>query len=90
VEVGFLLAGVGEVQDRDTLIAAILHDAIEDTPSSLDEITKLFGSRVSQLVEALSDDKSLPKSERKRLVLAHLAHAEDAVKLIKFRPPDIG
>lgn len=40
--------------------------------------------RVCQLVEALSEDKSLPKAARKRLVIEHLATAEEAVKLIKL------
>lgn len=84
VEVGFLLSDIGKVQDHEILIAGILHDAIEDTTTSLNEITERFGSRASQLVQAVSDDKSLPKAERKRLVLEHLAHAEDAVKLIKL------
>jgi (p)ppGpp synthase/HD superfamily hydrolase len=84
VEVGFLLSDVGSVQDQDILIAGILHDSIEDTSATPNEITDLFGSRVCHLVQAVSDDKSLPKGERKRLVLERLAHAEDAVKLIKL------
>ncbi len=84
VEVGFLLSDVGKIQDHEILIAGLLHDAIEDTTTSLNQITELFGVRVSQLVQAVSDDKSRPKAERKRLVLEHLVHAENAVKLIKL------
>lgn len=84
VEVGFLLSDVGQVDDREILIASVLHDTVEDTATSLSEIAELFGSRVSQLVQAVTNDKALPKTERKRLVLEHLAHAEDAVKLIKL------
>ena len=84
VEVGFLLSDVGKVQDSDTLIAAILHDIIEDTPTTLIEIDELFGPRVMQLVGALTDDKLLPKAERKQLVLAHLITADESVKLIKL------
>lgn len=84
IEVGFLLSGTAGVTDRDTLIAGVLHDAIEDTGATPDEISERFGPRVCQLVLAVSDDKSLPKAERKKMVLEHLADAEDAIKLIKL------
>ena len=84
VEVATLLANEAGVQDRDTLIAAVLHDIIEDTPTTLDEVVERFGERVGEIVSALTDDKSLPKEERKRLVLVHLASADEAVKLIKL------
>lgn len=84
IEVGFLLSDTAGIADRDILIAAVLHDAIEDTAATPDEIGERFGPRVCQLVLAVSDDKSLPKAERKKMVLEHLAHAEDAIKLIKL------
>ena len=84
MEVGFLLSDIGKVQNSDTLIAAILHDIIEDTPTTLIEINELFGPRVMQLVGALTDDKLLSKVERKQLVLAHLVTADESVKLIKL------
>jgi (p)ppGpp synthase/HD superfamily hydrolase len=84
LEVGFLLSDIAQVQDQEVLIAGVLHDAVEDTETSQSEIAELFGSRVSQLVAAVTDDKSLPKAERKQLVLDHLASADEAVKLIKL------
>ena len=84
VEVASLLANVGNVQNRDTLIAAVLHDIVEDTTTTLEEVAQLFGTRARELVDAVSDDKSLSKEERKRLVLFHLANADDAIKLIKL------
>jgi len=84
VEVALLLSTVGGIRDLDTLIAAILHDVVEDTPTTLDEVTERFGSRVHELVETLSDDKSLPKAERKRKVLEHLVSADESVKVIKL------
>jgi guanosine-3',5'-bis(diphosphate) 3'-pyrophosphohydrolase len=84
IEVGYLLSSIGGVQDNEILLAGILHDAIEDTSASFDEITQKFGLRVSRLVQSVSDDKELSKVERKQLVLEHLEHAEDAVKLIKL------
>lgn len=84
IEVGQLLAEMGAVEDRDILIAGILHDILEDTPTTGEEVATRFGSRVGQLVAAVSDDKMLPKAERKAKILEHLASAEDAVKLIKL------
>ena len=47
--------------------AAVLHDTVEDTQTTLDEIGERFGAEVRGLVDEVSDDKSLPKMERKRL-----------------------
>ena len=52
--------------DQDVLCAAILHDTVEDTKTTLDKIEKEFGERVSYLVDILSEDKSLEKKERKK------------------------
>ena len=49
------------------LQAAVLHDTVEDTQTTFDELEKLFGEEVRSLVDEVSDDKSLPKQERKRL-----------------------
>lgn len=84
LEVAFLLSGTGKELDHEILIAGILHDIIEDTATSPHEVSENFGPRVGQLVQALSDDKALPRAKRKLLVLEHLPHAEDAVKLIKL------
>jgi guanosine-3',5'-bis(diphosphate) 3'-pyrophosphohydrolase len=53
------LANVGEVDDEDILIAASLHDTIEDTGTTEEEITSAFGKRVSSLVSACTNDKRL-------------------------------
>ena len=49
------------------LQAAVLHDTVEDTQTTLDELEEHFGEEVRSLVNEVSDDKSLPKQERKRL-----------------------
>jgi len=55
------------VADLNTLVAAILHDTIEDTDTTQEEIKGLFGNDILELVEEVTDDKSLPKQVRKRL-----------------------
>ena len=56
---------IGHIYDADILMSALLHDTIEDTETSLDEIGRHFGYRVQNLVQEVSDDKTLPKEERK-------------------------
>lgn len=80
------------VDDQDVLIAAVLHDVIEDCsgPGQIHiearrtEIREQFGERVLELVEAVSDDKSLPKPERKRAQLAHAGDLPYGARLIKL------
>jgi guanosine-3',5'-bis(diphosphate) 3'-pyrophosphohydrolase len=84
IEVATLVANVGGVDDVDALIAAVLHDVIEDTPTTADEVSERFGERVCRFVLALSDDKSLPRKRRRELALAELPQAEPLVHVIKL------
>jgi len=84
VEVANVLAGVGGVEDVDVLIAALLHDTVEDTGTLPEELERQFGDTVRRLVEEVTDDKSLPKQERKRLQLEHAPRLSRGAKLIKL------
>ena len=84
IEVADLLATVGGVRDVDVLQAAILHDTIEDTETTAGEIQDAFGTRVRDLVEEVTDDKSLPKKTRKRLQIEHAPHLSHDAKQIKL------
>lgn len=84
IEVLNLLTSVGKVEDFDILIAAVLHDTIEDTETTEEEIRKLFGAKVSKMVMELTDDKSLPKAERKQLQIEHAPHVSIGAKQIKL------
>lgn len=84
LEVLNLLANVGKIEDYDVLIAAALHDTIEDTETSAEEIEKLFESEVCQYVLEVTDDKSLPKATRKQLQIEHAPHLSDGAKCIKL------
>jgi guanosine-3',5'-bis(diphosphate) 3'-pyrophosphohydrolase len=84
LEVANLLANVGGVDDIDVLIAAILHDTVEDVGVTKDELIERFGERVAGLVLEVTDDKSLPKAERKRLQVEHAPHLSFGAKLIKL------
>ncbi len=84
LEVVNLLANIGKVKDYDVLIAAVLHDTIEDTETTKKEITKLFGATVCKYVLEVTDDKNLPKAERKQLQIKHAPHLSDSAKQIKL------
>ena len=84
LEVVNLLANVGQVSDFEVLIAAVLHDTVEDTDTTKQEIGERFGERVAAMVSEVTDDKSLPKDERKQLQIEHAPHLSDGAKLIKL------
>jgi guanosine-3',5'-bis(diphosphate) 3'-pyrophosphohydrolase len=79
-----LLAEVGAVADEDILIAALLHDTVEDTDTTPAELEQAFGPTVRRLVEEVTDDKQLPKAERKRLQIEHAPSLSAGAALIKL------
>jgi (p)ppGpp synthase/HD superfamily hydrolase len=71
-------------QDANLIIAAYLHDCIEDCAVPLGEIIEAFGDDVAKLVAAVTDDKSLPKDERKALQIKNAPHKPARAKLLKL------
>jgi guanosine-3',5'-bis(diphosphate) 3'-pyrophosphohydrolase len=84
IEVAHLLAAVGGVTDITVLVAAVLHDTIEDTETTAPQLEQAFGRDVRVLVEEMTDDKRLPKAERKRLQVERAQHKSYRAKLIKL------
>lgn len=84
IQVASIIANVGKVSDVTVLAAALLHDTIEDTEATGNALEERFGGNIRQLVEEVTDDKTLPKAERKRLQIEHTAHMSDGAKLIKI------
>ncbi|OZJ04517.1 hypothetical protein BZG36_02242 [Bifiguratus adelaidae] len=83
IGVAKLLADAG-VTKLETLQAAILHDTVEDTETTLEELQKVFGRRVRDIVEECTDDKRLPKAERKRLQVVNSPHKSLEAKQVKL------
>ena len=79
-----LLTGIGGVEDADVLCAAMLHDVVEDTAVTTDEVRAAFGDAVADLVAEVTDDKSLPKAVRKQLQVEHAPHLSPGACLIKI------
>lgn len=84
IQVAEVLFRIGGVRDMAALVGAILHDTIEDTETSPSEIAALFGDEVLQVVLEVTDDKRLPKHERKRLQIVQAPHKSEAARLIKL------
>jgi (p)ppGpp synthase/HD superfamily hydrolase len=83
-EVASLLAATAEAPDADLVAAGWLHDTVEDTGTSREEIEQLFGRRVAELVAEVTDDKSLPKAERKRLQVEQAPHKSPGARTLKI------
>ncbi len=84
IGVAQILWETGGVRDVTTLVAALLHDTIEDTKAKPEEIRDQFGEEVLNLVMEVTDDKSLPKAERKRLQVVNAPHKPPRAKQIKL------
>jgi GTP diphosphokinase / guanosine-3',5'-bis(diphosphate) 3'-diphosphatase len=72
------------VDDVEVLVAAILHDTVEDTQTTFEELSGAFGPAVAAIVAEVTDDKRLPKPERKRLQVEHAPHISSKAKLVKL------
>jgi guanosine-3',5'-bis(diphosphate) 3'-pyrophosphohydrolase len=79
-----ILATEAGINDRDTLCAALLHDTIEDTDTSVEELVEAFGASVASLVQEVTDDKRLPKAERKLRQVKHSAHLSPKACAVKL------
>ena len=73
-----------DIQDERILIAALLHDAIEDTTVDYDEIESRFGNHVADWVAALTKDKRLPEDRRESVYIETLKTSPSSVQLIKL------
>ena len=79
-----VLSEEGGITDVETICAALLHDTIEDTDTTPEELEKEFGAEICALVLEVTDDKSLPKAERKLAQIEHAMHISDKAKRVKI------
>jgi guanosine-3',5'-bis(diphosphate) 3'-pyrophosphohydrolase len=84
IAVASVLASEGGIEDDVLLIAGILHDTVEDTETTFEELAQKFGPAVASLVRELTDDKSLTKAERKLLQIEHARTASTGAKQLKI------
>src|SRR5882757_11163213 len=82
-EVAALLAEATNGEDVVLLLGGLLHDTLEDTATSYEDLVQRFGPEVAALVAEVTDDKSLRKEERKRLQIEKTAAKSQRAKLLK-------
>ena len=80
-----VLANEGGVTEAIVLAAALLHDTIEDTATTARELAEAFGQDVAGIVLEVTDDKSLPKPERKQRQVEHASHLSAQARLVNSR-----
>src|SRR5689334_11528971 len=83
-EVASLLSAATAGADAELVAAGWLHDTLEDTKTTHEELAEYFGLRVAGLVQECTDDMSQPKSERRRLQIVDCPHKSEGAKLIKI------
>lgn len=84
LQVAIFISEIGRIQDPEIIAAAILHDTIEDTNTTPEELEQLFGQKIKNIVEAVTDNKSLPKEERKKLQIEHASKLSKDATLVKL------
>ncbi|XP_075154418.1 metazoan SpoT homolog-1 isoform X2 [Haematobia irritans] len=84
INVAVILSTEANISDVVVIMAALLHDTVEDTDTTFEEIENLFGSDVSSIVREVTDDKSLPKEVRKQKQIEHAFNSSTKAKLVKL------
>lgn len=79
-----VLAVEGGVDNPDVICAALLHDTIEDTDTTANELEEIFGDKVTSIVLEVTDDKSLEKVVRKEEQVRHAPLISAEAKLVKL------
>lgn len=84
IDVMTILAIEGGIDDADVLAAAILHDTLEDTETTPEELTRAFGKKISDIVVELTDDQSAPRPARYQEQLDKAPHYSEEAKLVRL------
>ena len=84
VAVAHLLSDYAGIHDANVIVAALLHDTVEDTDTTVDDIEEEFGLEVRDIVIEVTDDKSLPSERRKQLQIEHAGKLSHAARLVKL------
>lgn len=84
IGVAYILVDEAKIYDEEVILSALLHDTVEDTNTTFDEIEEYFGKNVRNIVEEVTDDKTLDKKERKRLQIVNASKSSYKAKLVKL------
>ncbi len=84
IELANVLLHEARVTDTTVLIVAILHDTLEDTETTPDELAAAFGGEIRDIVLEVTDNKKLKKRKRKELQVKHGPHLTRKARLVKL------
>lgn len=84
LDVARLVADALDEPDEPLVMAALLHDTVEDTDTTHEELVRVFGEDVASLVAEVTDDTSLPKADRKRLQVERAPMRSARAQMIKI------
>ena len=84
IQLATVLWEEGGVRDAEVIAAALLHDTLEDTETTWQELRGIFGEEIADVVLEVTDTKWIKKALRKRLQVARAAHSSENAKLVKL------
>ncbi len=84
IGVAYNLLNVGKVRDSNVIVGALLHDTVEDTQTTFEEIEQKFGKVVTNYVREVTDNKTLTKEMRKRMQVISAASKSKGAAMIKL------
>jgi guanosine-3',5'-bis(diphosphate) 3'-pyrophosphohydrolase len=80
-----ILCNEVHITDINVICSALLHDTVEDTETTAEELVIEFGQVISDIVMEVTDDKTIEvKQRRKQLQIEHASHISDPAKLLKL------
>ena len=84
ISLASILCAEAHVTDIEVICGALLHDTVEDTKTTAEELESEFGPAIKEIVMDVTDDKSMDKAARKQAQIDHAAHISDKAKLVKL------
>lgn len=84
IDLADILTNEADITDEVVVAAAILHDTVEDTGTTPEELTLAFGAEISSIVAEVTDDRARTKEDRKRLQIEHAPRASFRAQQLKL------
>ncbi|XP_002157565.3 guanosine-3',5'-bis(diphosphate) 3'-pyrophosphohydrolase MESH1 [Hydra vulgaris] len=84
IGVASIISSEAGITDVDILISAVLHDTVEDTNTTFEELEINFGKKIRGIVEECSDDKTLEKDVRKQMQIEKAPFSSYEAKVVKL------
>lgn len=84
IKVAHIIWEIGEIRDLDVMVAALLHDTIEDTEATEEELAAEFSPKIASIVAEVTDNKKLAKQVRKQLQIEHATTLSLQAKCVKL------